>query len=187
MARRCWVRRGKAWCGAVRLAQKKEVDTMGLFGWKISNGFSADTFGQTCEEIEARDGSVTKEALVEAARPEDSPTHTMYEWRDDVAAEAYRMTQAHGYIRNLVTLDTRSVNGSAPTRAFVNVAPVQKGLEGRGCYINVQKAIEQPDTYAIMLERAKRQLTIFREQYEAITELAPVMDAIDDVMIDNAS
>jgi len=172
--------------GLARQAQKERMDNMSLYSWKINTKFSADVFGRTCEEIAARDGSVTKEALVEAARPEDSPTHTMYEWRDDVAAEAYRMTQAHGYIRNLVTLDTRSVNGSTPTRAFVNVAPVQKGLEGRGCYINVQKAIEQPDTYAIMLERAKRQLTIFREQYEAITELAPVMDAIDDV-IDNAS
>lgn len=57
-------------------------------------GASAQTVGETLERIEKRDGAVTKEAFLEESRPEDSPTHAMFEWNDGIAAEKYRLEQS---------------------------------------------------------------------------------------------
>lgn len=48
----------------------------------------------------ANGGKITPEALVAAARSEDSPLHSYFEWDNDVAAEKYRMMQARTLLRS---------------------------------------------------------------------------------------
>ena len=112
--------------------------------------------------------------------------HDMFEWDDAVAGELYRENQAGYYIR---TLEVQLVPVGNPNgkpidmRAYVNVEPVNtKAPERKGTYMNVHAAVEQPDTYKIILDRAKNQLRIFRDQYKNIKELEPVITAIDKVV-----
>ncbi len=60
------------------------------YSWKYGNSFSAQMVGEQFEAIEKRDGTLTKAAIVDAARSEDSPMHGMFEWDDAVAGELYR-------------------------------------------------------------------------------------------------
>lgn len=52
------------------------------------------------EELD-RDGHTTAEEVVDAARPEDHILHDLFEWRNELAAESYRLDQARGYLHRL--------------------------------------------------------------------------------------
>lgn len=161
------------------------------YSWKYGQQVSAQVVGEQFEAIEKRDGSLTKKAVVEAARPEDSPMHSLFEWDDAVAGELYRENQAGYYIRTLEVeiVPVGGKSGKAVTmRGFVNVAPVMKNMpESKGTYINTQRAIQTPDTYMIVLERAKNELRMFREKYRDIKELEPVFAVINQVTMEEVS
>lgn len=56
---------------------------------------------QALAELEDAEGRVTPEAVVEAAKPEDSVLHGLFEWNDGVAAHYYRIDQARTLIRSV--------------------------------------------------------------------------------------
>ena len=148
--------------------------------YQYSTGYrgkqNAQAMGEACERIEQR-GTLTPAALVDEARPEDSPIHDSFEWDDEVAAEKYRQSQASYYIRHLEAVP---VGCSEPQRAFVPLTPVSaKG--GTFGYMNITSAMASEPTRAIVLDRAMRELRAFREKYEKLDELAEVFEAIDKV------
>ena len=53
----------------------------------------AQVVGETLEGL-AQTGELTSARFLEASRPENAPTHNMFEWDDSVAAERYRLQQA---------------------------------------------------------------------------------------------
>ena len=57
------------------------------YSWRAGKSVSAQVAGEVMEMIEKRDGELTKEAFLEESRPEDSPTHGLFEWDDAVASE----------------------------------------------------------------------------------------------------
>lgn len=61
-----------------------------------------------------RSGKLTPEQVVDAARDEASPLHVYFEWRDDKAADAYRIEQARSLIRSVTvrveTTDDRLIS-----------------------------------------------------------------------------
>lgn len=156
--------------------------------WKYGNGngVPADVVGKEFEAIEKDNGSITKEAVVERARPEDSPLHKMFEWDDSVAGEMYRLEQARHYITaiEIKVVPVGSNNGTPiRTNGFLNVTPISKdATQSAGRYINVDTVINNPDSYQIVLNRAKRELTQFRNKYQRFEELRPVIKAIDKLM-----
>jgi len=48
-----------------------------------------------------RSGILTPSAVVDEARPEDSPLHAAFEWDDSIAAEKYRLEQARRLLRQV--------------------------------------------------------------------------------------
>lgn len=48
-----------------------------------------------------RDGEITADEVLEAARPPASPIHDLFEWDDLVAGEAHRLDQARDLIRRV--------------------------------------------------------------------------------------
>lgn len=152
------------------------------YSWKYGNRFDPDMVGHEFEAIERRNGVLTKKAVVDAARPVDSPMHEMYEWDDAVAGELWRENQAGYYIRMLEVKIVPVGNPSGKpvtTRGFVNVAPVAAGNAGQ--FMNVRSAISQPETYKIVLDRATNELRMFRDKYSDFKELEPVFAAINQV------
>lgn len=124
------------------------------------------------KELEEK-GLLTAQALVNVSRDEDAPLHDEFEWNDDVAAEQYRLTQARGVIRHLVVVRPES---KTPERVFVNVHIEQPE------YTTLRKALSIKSEREIVLERARRDATIFMEKYKSLEELAGVLDAMEEFM-----
>lgn len=169
---------------------------MGLFKSKYSwrGGFAykvpASTVGSALESIEARDGKVTSQSFLEYSRPEDSATHSMFEWDDTIAAEKYRLRQA-GAIINQLEVKLEFENSPTheaeikvvPIKAFMNVSA--KAPTEAGVFINAV-TVQQEDEYRkTVLQNALSELRAFQRKYANFSEFSKVFDAIKE--IENAS
>ncbi len=84
-------------------------------------------------------GRLRPSAVVEAARPSDSPLHDLFEWDDRVAASAFRLEQARGIIRTVEYRFTiRHVTISAPR--YVH-DPAQQNEQG---YADISEVRSDP-------------------------------------------
>lgn len=145
--------------------------------YKWRDGFQyavkADVVGSVIEEIEARDGTVTKEAFLDASRPEDSPTHSMFEWNDAMAAEKWRLEESRHIIINLqVTYDDASDSGKKDVSAFVNIKSERKAE-----YKNIIDALSDQESRALIIERINRDLDQIIERNRHIEELADILES----------
>lgn len=130
-------------------------------------GFSAEIAGRTIERIARENGGAARpEQLVDVARPRDHPLHGYFEWRNDVAAEAHRRSQACNLIRAVIV---RQPTAAAPTyvRAFVNLAP------GRG-YEMIATVLSDEDKRNQLLARALAELEQMQARYAHLVELADI-------------
>lgn len=169
---------------------------MGIFKSKYSwrGGFAykvpASTVGTALESIEARDGSVTSQSFLEYSRPEDSATHSMFEWDDTIAAEKYRLRQAGAIINQLevkLEFENSPAQGAeikvVPIKAFMNVSA--KAPTEAGVFVNAV-AVQQEDEYRnTVLQNALSELRAFQRKYSNFSEFSKVFDAIKE--IENAS
>lgn len=141
-------------------------------------GCSAQTMGEMIESIEKKDGSVTKKSLLDASRPEESPTHNAFDWDDSSAAEKYRLSQAGFFINNIcvkvVSDDTKPVEKHV---AFVNVV---EGKHNTAQYKSVRTAYSNKVEKANVLKNALMELKAFQDKYNRLEELTEVFDAIND-------
>lgn len=169
---------------------------MGLFKSKYSwrGGFAykvpASIVGTALESIEARDGSVTSQSFLEYSRPEESETHSMFEWDDTIAAEKYRLRQA-GAIINQLEVKLEFENSPTheaeikvvPIKAFMNVSA--KAPTEAGVFVNAV-TVQQEDEYRkTVLQNALSELRAFQRKYSNFSEFSKVFDAIKE--IENAS
>lgn len=134
-------------------------------------GASAQTVGETLERIEARDGAVTKEAFLEESRPEDSPTHAMFEWNDGIAAEKYRLEQSRWIIADVVVTIEREEEPVKKVAGFVNVT---HGKHNKAEYNSIEIAMEDEDKRKAVLSNAFDELRAFEAKYSEYQELAGV-------------
>lgn len=154
------------------------------WGSGVQYSVPADIVGQSLEAIEARDGNVTKEAFLEESRPEDAPTHSLFEWNDSVAAEKYRLEQSRKVINNLVvTVHTEKQEEPITAKALVNVEPE---AHKHASFISITTAMSSTDTAEIVLRHALEELETFESKYRSLKELAHVFAAIDELKEDIA-
>lgn len=144
-----------------------------------SYGVPAQVAGERLKEIEERDGSVTPQAVVEDARPEDSILHPVFEWDDEKAAEAYRIHQAGNFIRCIVVVPEKDDVVKEPVKLFVNVNPTNDGQKKMGAFVNLRYAMENPEARDIVLSNAKHEMLLFKKKYSQLKELSLVFTAID--------
>ena len=121
-----------------------------------------------CERLEA-EGRLTAADLVEEARAEGSPLHEEFEWRDDVAAEEYRKSQARCIINSLVVVSEKH----EPVKAFVNLVATTP------TYTSIQTAVSRADTKELLLQNALRELVAFQKKYKNLTEFADLFEEIE--------
>lgn len=139
---------------------------------------TADEAAGAFEEIRQNSGKLTPELVVDYARPKESVLHNDFEWRDGVAAEKYRQGQARqmiGAIR-ITSEDTQE-----PVRAYVNVTVVAPDELPVRSYMPMKEVLEHPDLYSQMMEDAFRDAQSFKQKYNTLERLKPVMDAMDKV------
>lgn len=146
-----------------------------IYQWKAGAVVkaSAEDAGAQCEAL-SRAGKLTPAALVDLNRPEDAPLHNAFEWRDDVAAEKYRESQARYLITNLACVVDEMPK--QPVRAFV------KATAERRHYTPYRIAMQSPDMRAYLLGQARAELSAFTNKYRNLQELARVVQVMDEFL-----
>lgn len=163
---------------------------------------SADVVGKTMEEIEAKEGAVTSKNFLEASRPEDSPTHAIFEWDDSVAAEKYRLAQSSECIRNIrieiEEVPTQEVQlklklsdaddepqkpNKCTARAFVNTTESVGTRPGR--YESFAKVMSDKDKRFVAINNALREFKWLLNKYDFISEFEPIADSVAQVEAEN--
>lgn len=162
------------------------------YSWRSGYSYktSADTVGKALAKIEERDGSVTSKAFLEYSRPEESETHSMFEWDDSIAAEKYRLSQS-GRIINQLQIEIVRTGDSVPMQtsvevnngeliqkvsAFVNVMP--KSTRGFATFNNTISALNDKVKRDAVLANAMSDLESFMEKYQTLDELSGVINSI---------
>lgn len=85
------------------------------------------------------DGVVTPDALVDDARDESSPLHSLFEWDDATAAERHRIDTARSIIRS-VTYHVTYNRFTVAVPAYVHIGRSRE----RG-YVRTDEVSERPD------------------------------------------
>ena len=132
----------------------------------------AQVVGETLEGL-AQTGELTSARFLEVSRPEDAPTHNMFEWDDSVAAERYRLQQATVAINSvevqIVNEATATVTSQA---AFVNV--IRKAPARTGSFAPIEVALSDENMRSTLLLNALNELKSFRRKYNQLSELSNV-------------
>lgn len=125
---------------------------------------------ETLKELETKHGFVTPKAFVEASRADDAPTHNLFEWDDEVAAEAFRLQTARHIIRT-VEVEYKGRITQKYWHAVVNVnnVPVQG-------YFSVEKVASNEDLHRQVVSEALKELHYWEEKYAEVKELTGVIN-----------
>lgn len=124
--------------------------------------------------LAAENGGILKpEAVVDAARDDESPLHSQFEWDDTEAAAAYRLYQARHLIARVV-VTYESAAGKTDHQVFVSVTTDRKA-EGGG-YRVLADALSDAELKAQMMADARASMLSFRAKYARLTELADVLN-----------
>ena len=148
-----------------------------MYKWKV-NGIwkqDANVVGRELEVL-AKNDNLNPESVLDLARDENNPLHNLFEWDDRIAAEKYRLSQARRIIQQIVLVNDHPNAETRELRAFVTES------RSDGHYQLITTVVEDPDTYEVLLKRAKFELQMFRDKYKAILELKELFDEIDKVI-----
>lgn len=137
-----------------------------------SRTVDANTVGAVVEHLEEENGQVTKEDFLEVSRPEDAPTHTLFEWDDSVAAEKYRLDQSRKIITALRVVYETKNEEEIKVSAFI-----QTSADGNKThYENIEDALKDDGKREIVLNRIRGELDAFITRNQHIEELADILE-----------
>ena len=126
-----------------------------ITSWKIQGLFKADA-QKVSEEIAEIGETVDPSEIVE-----NTELHKCFEWRDDVAAEKYRLHQARKLIGNLVFQVADEPSKQEPIRLMY------KTTENEG-YKSINLIMNKPDEYKALLNRAYSELQAFKNKLKPV-------------------
>lgn len=152
-----------------------------VYKWKSGSRIKCDAqvAGEFINDISNKNGSsVTPQDLLDASRPEDTPLHNDFEWRNDIAAEEYRKYQARNIIHSLTIVvehkDDENKNDESEVRAFFVIKENEKQS-----YKPI-KVIMQDENYEKQLyDSALKELIAIKNKYATIQKLKHIFDEIE--------
>lgn len=146
-----------------------------VYKWKSGSYIKGDAqkAGEQFERLAKSESGLTPESVLNANRRKGTPLHDSFEWDDSEAAEKYRLNQAGHFIRCIVSVaETDSGEKKEPQRAFFVTTEVHQ-------YEPLNVILQEKDKYEKLLDTAFRELAAFRRKYEALKELQPIFNAIE--------
>lgn len=105
----------------------------------------------------------------------ESALHRQFTWDTTEAAHKWNLHQARNLIRVHVTV---LADDTEPVRAYVSLKADRRNNTGYRVMVDV---LSDPVLRQTMLDEALQELQSFERKYRAVTELAPVFDAIHNV------
>ena len=134
---------------------------------------------EALKAIAARDGGLLRPAaVVEAARPKDSPLHGAFCWDDTEAARRYRLDHAQRLIRSFrIIVENDGEEIEVPQ--FVGVSVDRTEGRSENPYRLVDNVMKNADLLAVAENDALAQLRGLRDRYNHLKRLGDIWDAID--------
>lgn len=132
-------------------------------------------------------GDLTAKVVVDAARPKGHMLHPqVFDRPVKDAAEQYYLERARSTIRSLVTVRTVATQEDpVEVRVFSQVESGRAVDSTRTAYVysSTEEALQDPVRREYVLAEAIRQVAVWRKKYAALSELAQVFHAIDEIAI----
>lgn len=125
---------------------------------------------QRLEEIAQRRGILTPLVVLDEARNPEHPLHGRFEWDDTVAAEKYRLEQAHQLIRVARVSYVDNAGDSQSVRAYQPVAR-PGGYE----YKRSEDIAADPLLTEIVLRDMRREWQTLKRRYERFEEFVAMV------------
>lgn len=167
------------------------------FGYKVD----ANIVGEVLERIEERDGEVTTRSFLDESRPEDSPTHSLFEWDDSIAAEKFRMKQSSDIFSQLtyewiveedvveevelMEVDEEDISVPVPMSrapsAYTNISNSGWGSTATAIYVSSDRAMQDTTMRSQVLKNYVRSIKIFISRYREFEEFSKIFDAVEEV------
>jgi hypothetical protein len=129
--------------------------------------------------IVSRNGGMSPELVVEAARNPKSPLHNVEEfyWDDDsAAAQKHREAIAAKMVRMLITYEVDKPK--AQVRAFVSMRKEDEPRQR--VYFNIEQVMVDPTGREQLIRQAWLDILRLRNKYTALTEFARIFEVIDE-------
>lgn len=157
--------------GAVGQSNEGNMKIEDVVGHRISKA-DAIVANEELRKIRQHFGKITKELIVEWARPKKSPLHKHFVWNNSEAAHQHRLAQAGALIRSIKIKIRFDGNREPETfRAHVSV------IDANGPdYRPLIEVMSQKETRAQLLREALAELDTWRRKYRLLSELSVVID-----------
>lgn len=147
------------------------------YEWKVrTHKVAAQVAGEVFERLANSEAGLTPATLLDASRDESAPLHCEFEWRDDVAAEKYRLGQSQCLIQDLRTTIVRKEGKAEQIRAFVCTG------ERKSEYVPLDVALGRDDWKSNLLNQARKDAEYFVAKYRQLEELSGVVAAMSDFL-----
>lgn len=149
-----------------------------VYKWRPHSNFKikAEIAGAELERIRnANDGKLIQAHVIDAARSNNSPLHSCFEWDNTKAAHQWRLEQAGQLIRSLVVIvEQENEEKSPPLRAFVNVTKDEERA-----YTSLAHAMSDDELRQQLINQAWTELRAWKQRYGELKEFAKLVTVID--------
>ncbi len=139
---------------------------------------NATIVGQHIEMLrQQQKGELTPEDVLADAKSHNSPLHSFFEWDDSAAAHQHRLNQARGLIRSVVAIYTSDDRPAVRTRAFVHIPEGETSH-----YRSADHAMSMSKTRKLVLQRAFKELSAWRQRYADLKEFSELFAVVDETI-----
>ena len=136
---------------------------------------SAEDAGKELERIRIKYGTLKAEDVVEESKAKDSVLHSVFEWNNKEAADAWRINQAKALIRNVVVvIEKKEIK--CKVRAFVSVA---ESPTSGASYVPINDALSNDYAKKYLMVCAKRDMESFVSKYRTLDELGGIISQME--------
>lgn len=117
-------------------------------------------------------GTLTPSNVVDAARPDDHPLHSRFEWDDSIAGEQWRAAQAAELIRSVRVVFTSAKGEEVSVREFHSIV-----RDGQPVYQPTRDVVADELSTQSLLRDLKRDLERMRHRYSHLREYIDLLRA----------
>lgn len=142
-----------------------------------TRGVDAVAAHKTLEKIRDKNGNLTDDAILAAAKSVKSVIHNWFEWDDTVAAEHHRRLQARKLMTSLEITYQESPETTVRAYQVFKSAPVAS--DTRSVYSTTEEVLRDPEARDRLIADAIRAAMEFRRRFKVLHELEAVIQAID--------
>lgn len=155
-----------------------KIDTM---RWKErfpNAGVKVEVAHGELMKIKDKNGTISPDQIVDAARRKNNPLHSLFTWDNSAAAAKYRLSEASALLRSIEITYTVLPNQSR--RAFEITQKKRAGDEvSKTLYGTAEEASADPDNHAALIAEAIRTLMAWRNRFRYIQDLSKLIEKID--------